>query len=120
MEVRRGRPEQDIALLPTPVVNDMGSNKTVDWWDSWVVEKKAQHGNGNGHGKSLTIEVKKLLLTPKSTNNENRQSLDRYGPNLGMAVRGLSLNGESTNQPSGAGSPSSADPPPTPPTPKDG
>jgi hypothetical protein len=27
-----------------------------------------------------------LLPTPKATNNENRQSLDRYGPNLGMAL----------------------------------
>jgi DNA (cytosine-5)-methyltransferase 1 len=27
-----------------------------------------------------------LLPTPKATNNDNRQSLDRYGPNLGMAL----------------------------------
>lgn len=46
-----------LALLPTPVVNDMGVNKTVEWWDEWVAEKKAQHGNGNGHGNSLAIEV---------------------------------------------------------------
>lgn len=49
-----------LALLPTPVVNDMGANKTVEWWDEWVEEKKAQHGNGNGHGNSLSIEVRKL------------------------------------------------------------
>lgn len=46
-----------LALLPTPVVNDMGVNKTVEWWDEWVAEKKAQHGNGNCHGNSLAIEV---------------------------------------------------------------
>ncbi len=23
-------------LLPTPVVNDMGSNKTFEWWDEWT------------------------------------------------------------------------------------
>ena len=49
--------EKALALLPTPVVNDMGVNKTVEWWDEWVAEKKAQHGNGNGHGNSLAIEV---------------------------------------------------------------
>lgn len=49
--------ENALALLPTPVVNDMGVNKTVEWWDEWVAEKKAQHGNGNGHGNSLAIEV---------------------------------------------------------------
>ncbi|MFC4631291.1 hypothetical protein ACFO6V_23800 [Promicromonospora alba] len=27
-----------------------------------------------------------LLPTPKASNNENRQSADRYGPNLGMAL----------------------------------
>jgi hypothetical protein len=27
-----------------------------------------------------------LLPTPKATNNENQQSLDRYGPNLGMVI----------------------------------
>ena len=27
-----------------------------------------------------------LLPTPRATNNENRQSEDRYGPNLGMAL----------------------------------
>lgn len=46
-----------VSLLPTPVVNDMGANKTVEWWDDWVAEKKSQHGNGNGHGNSLAIEV---------------------------------------------------------------
>ena len=54
-----------LALIPTPVVNDMGVNKTVEWWDEWVAEKKAQHGNGNGHGNSLAIEV--LRLTGAAT-----------------------------------------------------
>jgi len=58
----RGLLENQIAAhLPTPVVNDMGANKTVEWWDDWVAEKKAQHGNGNGHGNSLAIEVRRLL-----------------------------------------------------------
>lgn len=52
--------ENALALLPTPVVNDMGAGKSVEWWDDWVAEKKAQHGNGNGHGNSLSIEVRRL------------------------------------------------------------
>jgi hypothetical protein len=38
----------------------MGEGKTVEWWDAWVAEKKAQHGNGNGHGKSLSVEARRL------------------------------------------------------------
>ena len=28
-------------LLPTPVVNDMGAGKTVEWWDAWAPNQKA-------------------------------------------------------------------------------
>jgi len=31
-------------------------------------------------------ESSSLLPTPKATNNENRQSLERYGMNLGQAI----------------------------------
>ena len=41
------------ALLPTPVVNDMGSDKTLEWWEAWT--KKI-----GGHGDSLSIEMRKL------------------------------------------------------------
>jgi hypothetical protein len=50
--------------------------------------------------------VKTFLPTPKATNNENRQSLDRYGMNLGMALQSL---GETTAPPSPDGSASSDD-----------
>lgn len=118
----------DLELLPTPAVNDMGGNKTVEWWDEFAARTAAKHHNGNGHGKSLAIEMQRLLPTPvvndmgegktlewwedwkergrwndsggdslaiqaqrllptpKATNNENRQSADRYGPNLGEAL----------------------------------
>lgn len=46
--------------LPTPVVNDMGAGKSVEAWDAWTDEMKAKHGNGNGHGPSLSIEVARL------------------------------------------------------------
>lgn len=54
----------DVALLPTPAVNDMGAGKTVEDWDTWTDAMKAKHGNGNGHGASLAIEAQRLLPTP--------------------------------------------------------
>lgn len=66
------------ALLPTPAVNDMGEGKTVEAWDAWTERMKAEHGNGNGHGASLSIEAQRLLPTPRTENNENRQS-EGYG-----------------------------------------
>ncbi len=53
-----------LTLLPTPAVNDMGAGKTVDEWDAWTDRMKSAHGNGNGHGKSLSIEAARLLPTP--------------------------------------------------------
>lgn len=47
-------------LLPTPVVNDMGAVRTVERWDEWTSAMKAKHGNGNGHGPSLSIEAARL------------------------------------------------------------
>ena len=46
-------------LLPTPVVNDMGDGKAPPQWDAWCDAMKAKHGNGNGHGKSLAVEVRR-------------------------------------------------------------
>jgi hypothetical protein len=83
-----------VHLLPTPCAND---------------------GKGAGPlgrrpmgDDDLATRVERLLPTPKATNNENRQSLDRYGPNLGMAIQDLT--GASTGQPSTAGLPSSTAP----------
>lgn len=39
--------------LPTPVVNDMGADKTIQWWDDWT-EKIG------GHGDSLSIQMRRL------------------------------------------------------------
>lgn len=47
------------ALLPTPTVVDMGDNKTIEQWETWCDEVDAVHHNGNGHGNSLEIEVKR-------------------------------------------------------------
>lgn len=49
-----------LTLLPTPAVNDMGEGKTIEWWDDWTAVQKAKHNNGNGHGKSLAIELQRV------------------------------------------------------------
>ena len=71
-DVYKSNLEEAIALLPTPVVNDMGAGKTVEAWDTWTDEMKAKHGNSNGHGPSLSIEVARLLPTPRAQNGEPR------------------------------------------------
>ena len=73
-EQYRGNLEEQIALLPTPVVNDMGAGKTVEDWDTWTDEMKAKHGNGNGHGPSLSIEAQRLLPTPTVNDSHNHNS----------------------------------------------
>lgn len=59
------------ALLPTPRATD------------------GTKGGPNQRGSSgdlMLPSAVQLLPTPKATNNENRQSEDRYGPNLGMVL----------------------------------
>ena len=68
------------ALLPTPVVNDMGRGKTPEEWDSWSDEMKHRHGNGNGHGASLAIEIARLpgIATRLPSNDGNGSSDDQH------------------------------------------
>ena len=68
-------------LLPTPVVNDMGAGKTVEKWDAWTAEQREKHRNGNGHGKSLSIEVQRLLPTPQAWDHKS------FGPNVDWEKR---------------------------------
>jgi DNA (cytosine-5)-methyltransferase 1 len=69
-------------LLPTPAVNDMGDNKTVEWWEEWAPRQMSSEGKSAPHGRSLAIELVKttvafdgkLLPTPTvldSTNTRN-------------------------------------------------
>ena len=75
--------EEVIALLPTPVVNDMGAGKSVEKWDSWTDEMKAKHGNGNGHGPSLSIEVARLLPTPTAQAAKHGSTPDIHANGFG-------------------------------------
>lgn len=52
--------DEEPALLPTPVVNDMGRAYNPQTWDEWTARLKSQHGNGNGHGPSLSIEATRM------------------------------------------------------------
>lgn len=52
--------EPDYSLLPTPAVNDMGTAYTPEEWDEWTDKMRAKHGNGNGHGKSLSVEARRF------------------------------------------------------------
>ena len=62
-------------LLPTPMVNDVGAGKTIEWWDDWV-KKPQKTGLGKGrpinHGNSLEQEMVRLLPTPRAQNAEAR------------------------------------------------
>ena len=68
---RQGGASLTDALLPTPTVNDMGASYTPEQWDEWTARMKSEHGNGNGHGKSLSIEAQRLLPTPVSQPSGN-------------------------------------------------
>jgi site-specific DNA-cytosine methylase len=80
-----------LELLPTPVVNDMGDGKTVEWWDEWTARMRAKTGNGNGHGNSLAIELQRvtppdLLPTPcdhDAKDNDSPAERNRKSPQLG-------------------------------------
>lgn len=90
----------DYSSLPTPNARDAVPRGSMP-----PNIRKAQ-----GHQVTLNDVVEKglaLLPTPKATNNENRQSLDRYGMNLGMALESI---GETTD-PQFADGPMSSDDP---------
>jgi DNA (cytosine-5)-methyltransferase 1 len=85
-----------LTLLPTPAVNDMGAGKTVDAWDAWTERMQAEHGNGNGHGKSLAIEAQRMFRTPTAqlAVNGGSQHPDKrkdggHGPTLADEVEHL-------------------------------
>ena len=62
----------DCSLLPTPAVNDMGTAYTPEDWDEWTDKMRAKHGNGNGHGKSLSVEAQRLSCPPLETGRTDR------------------------------------------------
>ena len=103
-----------ISLLPTPVVNDMGAGKTVEKWDAWTAEQREKHRNGNGHGKSLSIEVRRLLPTPTAQDGANNAGPSQWNRNSDpLNVVAAKLGGETmpTPSPDGSGPVDGAPPP---------
>lgn len=105
----------DVLLLPTPTVVDMGSNKTPTEWTEWTESMRSRHGNGNGHGASLTQEALAMLPTPTAQDSASSRnataarspgSSHHSGTTLDALVSSI---GESTAPPSTDGSESSDD-----------
>jgi DNA (cytosine-5)-methyltransferase 1 len=74
----------------------MGVAYTPQQWDEWTARMRAEHGNGNGHGKSLAIEAQRLLRTPTAqlAVNGGSQHPDKrkdggHGPTLADEVEHL-------------------------------
>ena len=102
------------ALLPTPVVNDMGRGKTPDEWDSWTDEMKHRHGNGNGHGPILAIEAARLLPTPTvqdGANNAGPSQWERNSKPLNVVAVELTMGLTGTLSNDGNGSSDDQHPP---------
>ena len=79
------------SLWPTPTVVDMGERKTLDEWDDWTEEMQDRHGNGNGHGRSLSIEARRSMWpTPTSMDSKGSRGhrLDgtKYTPTSGLTL----------------------------------
>ena len=80
-------------LLPTPTSNDKAGRAKVSPNQPklpatilTLLPQEIARGLLDGDGALPTAGDVPLLPTPKATNNENRQSLDRYGMNLGQAL----------------------------------
>jgi DNA (cytosine-5)-methyltransferase 1 len=67
----------------------MGAGKTVDAWDAWTDRMQAEHGNGNGHGKSLEIEALRLLPTPRTSDRNGAGLHGDGGADLRTTVEHL-------------------------------
>lgn len=78
------RKSERVQLLPTPAVNDMGANKTLEWWDEWAVRQKAADGRPAPHGKSLHIEM--LRLADTGTFGDYTLAVDRWQEVFGHAA----------------------------------
>ena len=77
--------------MPTPTVNDMGAAYTPDQWDEWTSRMKATHGNGNGHGKSLSIEALRLMPTPRAADSTGVRGRTPNRSDAANAKAGLTL-----------------------------
>lgn len=97
----------EVTLLPTPAVNDMGDDRTVEEWDGWTRQMRDRHGNGNGHGPSLAVEAQRLLLPTPRASDRPHTSPNHSGTGLQPALQGLPVIVE-TDAPAGPWGPYAA------------
>jgi DNA (cytosine-5)-methyltransferase 1 len=64
----------------------MGRAYSPDEWDEWTERMRAEHGNGNGHGKSLHIEALRLLPTPRTSDTNGAGEHGAGGADLRTVV----------------------------------
>lgn len=57
-------------LFPTPTPTDMGERKSIEEFDDWQARMADRHGTG-GHGRSLDVEARRLMPTPRATDGTN-------------------------------------------------
>jgi len=74
----------------------MGAAYTPETWDAWTDRMRSEHGNGNGHGKSLHIEALRLLKTPTSqlavnggSQHPDKRKAGGHGPTLADEIEQL-------------------------------
>ena len=79
----------DSSLWPTPTVVDMGERKSVEEWDDWTEAMKDRHGNGNGHGRSLSIEARRwpTPTVQDASNDAGPSQWTRNSVPLNVAVK---------------------------------
>jgi hypothetical protein len=101
----------EIAMLPTPAVNDMGDGKTLEWWEEWAPRQQSSDGRPAPHGKSLAIEALRMLPTPTAQAAKHGETPDTTAASFGHNLWDLPtlLIGESTAQPLPDGQTSSED-----------
>jgi DNA (cytosine-5)-methyltransferase 1 len=69
-----------VTLLPTPVANDIGRDKTLAWWDEWAPRQKAADGTLAPHGKSLAIEAQRETWGEYARAIQRWENLTRPAP----------------------------------------
>jgi DNA (cytosine-5)-methyltransferase 1 len=79
-----GTGRTDIVLMPTVVAMDYTS--TPETFDAFASRHKAKHGNGNGHGNLLAVEVQRLMPTPRARDGNGGDCNPQGGPSLPQAA----------------------------------
>ena len=75
-------PAGSLTLLPTPVVNDMGDGKTLEWWDEWAPRQKSSDGRPAPHGTTLAIEALRFSTQKEQSWNPSVSPAETTSPSI--------------------------------------